>query len=65
MLNEAWAALGGDAELLDLVMVTGDATGLLPSPLPVMPAMTAAVAASTLAASVLDAARNGVSRRRC
>lgn len=59
LLRAAWSALGGDADLLTLVEVTGDATGLLPSVLPVMPAMIAAVSASTLAASVLGAARCG------
>jgi hypothetical protein len=57
LLDEAWAALGGERDLLELVTVTGDGEGLLASRLPVLPAMVAAVAASTLAASVLDAAR--------
>lgn len=57
LLQQAWAALGGDPALLELVELTGDGTGLLPSALAAMPAMAAAVAASTLAASVLDAAR--------
>jgi len=59
LMREAWIALGGDADLLDLVKVTGSPVGLLPSTLPVMPAMLAAVSASSLAASVLDAARGG------
>jgi hypothetical protein len=57
LLDEAWAALGGERDLLGLVTVTGDGEGLLASRLPALPAMVAAVAASTLAASVLDAAR--------
>lgn len=57
LLRQAWAALGGDPAVLDLLEVSGDGTGLLPSALAAMPAMTAAVAASTLAASVLDATR--------
>jgi len=58
LLRVAWSALGGDARLLDLVEVTGnDDAGLLPSTFAVLPAMVAAVSASTLAASVLDAAR--------
>ena len=57
LLRQAWSALDGDPTMLDLVEVVGDGPGLLPSTLAVMPAMTAAVSASTLAASVLDAAR--------
>ncbi len=57
LLRDAWASLGGDGELVELVSVTGDGEGLLPSTLPALPAMLAAVGASTLAASVLDAAR--------
>jgi crotonobetainyl-CoA:carnitine CoA-transferase CaiB-like acyl-CoA transferase len=57
LLRTAWSALGGDADLLDRVTVTGDGTGLLPAALPALPAMVAAVAASTLAVSVLDATR--------
>ncbi|HEV3033216.1 MAG TPA: CoA transferase [Solirubrobacteraceae bacterium] len=57
LLDEAWAALGGERDQLGLVTVTRDGECLLPSRLPVVPAMVAAVAASTLAASVLDAAR--------
>ncbi len=59
LLGEAWSALGGEADLLDLVTVTGDGAGLLPSRLAALPAMVAAVSASTLAASVLDSARCG------
>ncbi|MHB8186593.1 MAG: hypothetical protein ACYDDU_11025 [Dermatophilaceae bacterium] len=57
LLRVAWSALGGDVGLLDLVEVTGNDAGLLPSTFAVLPAMVAAVSASTLAASVLDAAR--------
>lgn len=60
LLTTAWQALGGDAALLDLVEVRGgDPGGLLPSIWPALPAMVAAVACSTLAASVLDGARTG------
>ncbi|MDQ3628312.1 MAG: CoA transferase [Actinomycetota bacterium] len=59
LLGNAWAALGGDPDLLASVEVTGDDEGLLPSSLEALPAMLAAVSASTLAASVLDAARAG------
>ena len=59
LLGEAWVALGGERELIELVTVMGDGAGLLPSTLPVLPAMVAAVATSTLAASALDAARDG------
>ena len=64
LLQEAWTALGGDPALLDLVQLTGDGTGLLPSALAAMGAMGAAVAASTLAASVLDATRRRVAPSR-
>ncbi len=57
LLQQAWTTLGGDPAALDLVELTGDGAGLLPSALAAMPAMAAAVAASTLAASVLDATR--------
>ena len=57
LMHQAWSALGGDLELLDLVQVTGQPVGLLPSTLAAMPAMTAAVAVSTLAAAVLDRSR--------
>lgn len=57
LLGGAWAALGGEAALLDLVDMTGDGERLLPSTLPALPTMVAAVAASTLAAAVLDGAR--------
>ncbi len=59
LFGQAWGALGGDPALGELVEATGDGTGLLPSALAALPAMTAAVSASTLAASVLDAARRG------
>lgn len=60
LLASAWVALGGDSDLLDLVEVTGQDVGLLSSSsLQALPAMTAAVSASTLAASVLGAARRG------
>lgn len=60
LLASAWVALGGDPDLLDLVEVTGQDVGLLSSSsLQALPAMTAAVSASTLAASVLGAARRG------
>ncbi len=59
LLGLAWSALGGEPALLELVELTGDGTGLLPSSLASMEAMTAAVSASTLAASVLDASRGG------
>jgi CoA-transferase family III len=58
LLGDAWGALGGELDLLGAVTVSGDRAGLLPAALPALPAMLAAVAASTLAASVLDAARN-------
>ena len=61
LLREAWAALGGEPELLELVTVSGEEPGLLPSRLAALPAMLAAVATSTLAASVLDATRRGES----
>ena len=59
LLGDGWRALGGESELLELVSVTGDQAGLLPSTRAALPAMLAAVSASTLAASVLDAARTG------
>jgi len=59
LFGQAWTALGGDPEQRDLVEATGDGTGLLPSSLASLPAMTAAVSSSTLAASLLDAARRG------
>jgi len=61
LMREAWAALGGDPELLDLVVVTGKPAGLLPSTLAALPTMTAAVAVSTLAAAVLDRSRGSTS----
>ena len=61
LLGRAWAALGGDPELLDLVQVVGQPVGLLPSTLAALPAMTAAVAVSTLAAAVLDSSRGSTS----
>ena len=57
LMRRAWAALGGDLDLLELVQVTGRGVGLLPSTLAALPAMTAAVAVSTLAAAVLDRSR--------
>jgi hypothetical protein len=57
LLAAAWSSLGGDPALLELLELVGDGTGLLPSTLAAMPAMTAAIAASTLAASVLDGTR--------
>ncbi|HEX6967987.1 MAG TPA: CoA transferase [Micromonosporaceae bacterium] len=57
LLATAWSALGGDERLLELVEVTGESAGLLPSTLAARPAMLAAVSASTLAAAALDAAR--------
>lgn len=57
LLRDAWTALEGDPDLLELVTVTGNGAGLLSSTLAALPAMLAAVAASTLAASVLDGAR--------
>lgn len=59
LLAQAWEALGGDPDLVDLVDVTGDAEGLLPARLPALEAMVAAVGCATLAASTLDAARTG------
>lgn len=58
LLEQAWSALGGDPQLLERVQVMGDATGLLPSRLAALPAMVASVAASTLGAALLDAARS-------
>ncbi|HEY0561239.1 MAG TPA: hypothetical protein VGD03_13210, partial [Frankiaceae bacterium] len=58
LLDGAWAALGGPAARPALAL-TGQRPGLLPSSLPALPAMVAAVSASTLAAAVLDAARSG------
>ncbi len=59
LLREAWAALGGPPDLVELVEFTGRGHGLLPSSLAALPAMLAAVGAATLAASELDAARRG------
>jgi len=59
LLEGCWSALGGEARLLERVTWTGGSPGLLPSRLPALPAMLAAVGAATLAASVLDAARSG------
>ncbi len=61
LLRQAWHALGGAPELLDDVQVVGDSRGLLPSTLAVLPAMTAAVAVSTLAAAVLGRSRGSTS----
>ena len=57
LLRSAWSALDGDERLLELVDVTGNENGLLPSALAALPAMTAAVSSATLAAATLDAAR--------
>jgi hypothetical protein len=54
LLRDVGSALGSGTDLLALVELTGDGVGLLPSTLS---AMVAAVSVSTLAASVLDAAR--------
>ncbi|WP_129669049.1 CoA transferase [Phytoactinopolyspora endophytica] len=59
MLAEAWLCLGGPPDALSLVNVQRWDPALLSSRLPAMRAMVAAVSASTLAASVLDAARTG------
>ena len=59
LLRAAWSALGGDSDAVDEVRTTGQPAGLLPSSLPVLPAMVAAVGAATLAAAVLDATRSG------
>jgi hypothetical protein len=57
LLDQAWTALGGDPSHLKHVEFTGDGDGLLPSTFPALAALTAAVAASTLGAAVLDATR--------
>ncbi len=57
LLEPAWAAVGGDPRQLNGLEVVADGAGLWPSSLEALPAMVAAVAASTLAASVLDGAR--------
>lgn len=57
LLGQAWGALGGDPVHLGLVEVIGSGSGLLPSAHAALPAMTAAVAVSTLAASILDSVR--------
>ncbi len=59
LLESAWSALGGQPDLLDRVQVTGNEDGLLPSALPALPAMVAAVCCSTLAAAALDSVRTG------
>ena len=59
LLRQAWAALDADPAYLELVEFTGDGTGLLHSTHAALPAMSAAVAASTLGASLLDGARRG------
>lgn len=59
LLSTAWAALGGDEALLAGVRISGDPRGLLPSSLHALPAVVAAVATSTLAASVLEATVRG------
>ena len=57
LLESAWTALAGEPVQLENVAVAGAEEGLLASTLPALPAMLAAVGASTLAASVLDLAR--------
>jgi crotonobetainyl-CoA:carnitine CoA-transferase CaiB-like acyl-CoA transferase len=59
LLRSAWASLGGRAGLPGTVEVDGERAGLLSSRLAALPAMLAAVATSTLAASALDGARRG------
>jgi hypothetical protein len=59
LFRQAWSALGGEAAHGALVEFEADGTGLLPSAFASLPAMSAAVAASTLAASVLDGVRRG------
>ncbi|MCW2675031.1 MAG: hypothetical protein JWR70_71 [Modestobacter sp.] len=59
LLRAAWSALGGEGGALDQVRTTGEPAVRLPSSLPVLPAMVAAVGAATLAAAVLDGARSG------
>ena len=59
LLEGCWSALGGDLRLLERVTLTGAAPGLLPSGLPALPVMLAAVGAATAAASVLDAIWSG------
>jgi len=59
LLEGCWSALGGELRLLDRVTLTVGSPGLLPSRLPALPAMLAAVGAATLAAAVLDATRSG------
>ncbi len=59
LLEGCWSAVGGELRLLDRVTLTGGSTGRLPSRLPALPALLAAVSASTLAAAVLDATRSG------
>ena len=56
LFTPAWAA---SATPRHPVGDHGDSTGLLPSALGALPAMTAAVSASTLSAALLDAARRG------
>lgn len=59
LFSDAWAALGGARAAADRVRVQHGDAALLPSSLQAMDAMLAAVATSTLAAAVLDAARSG------
>jgi len=59
LLEGCWSALGGEPRVLERVTLTGEAAGLLPSRLPALPVMLAAVSAATVAASVLDATRTG------
>ena len=60
LFRQAWDALGGEPADVALVEFEGEGTGLLPSASASLPAMSAAVAASTLAASALHAVRAGV-----
>ncbi len=57
LLTHAWSTLGGRPSALERLDVRGTTDGLLPSVFPAMPAMVAAVSATTLAAAELDAAR--------
>lgn len=57
LLRSAWTDLGGPEEALEKIEVHGTSPGLLPSAVAAMPAMLAAVGASTLAISLVQAAR--------
>jgi len=59
LLTGCWSVLGGEPRVLGRLTLTGGTTGLLPSRLPALPVMLAAVGAATLAASVLDVTRSG------